>query len=842
MIRALARVDLGAIERNTARMAAAAPGAVLCAVVKADAYGHGMVPAARAALAGGAAWLAVATAMEAAELRAAGISGRVLVLGALSDEELPIALGAGADVVAWHEETVARVGAQGGGRVHVKLDTGMGRLGTRDPALATAVADAAAQTPGVELAGLMTHFATADDPGDTFFGEQRDRFAAWARPLAERHPGVLLHAANSAATLRDPASHFDLVRPGVALYGLDPFGLDPSGRGLEPALELTSYLAAVKPIAPGESAGYGRRFVAQEPTLIATVPIGYGDGWRRGLTNDADVLVAGRRVPLVGTVSMDNVTLDVGALGRGGLRRHRGGPDRRARDGAHPHRGARAPARHDQLRGDLRHRRAGPARARRGGVSASETPLDLLRGALAGREAWLVGGAVRDRLLGRPGAGLDLDLAVAGDVAAAAAAVRAAAPRGTAAFPLSEEFGGWRVIGPAGAWQVDLSPLQGERIEDDLRGRDLTVNALAEPLRRGDPLDVCGGLRDLAARRLRSAGPRAFADDPLRVLRVARLAVDLGFTVEDGTVTAAREQAPGLAGVAGERVFAELRRIVGADDALAGLALLDELGATAVVLPEFEALRGVEQTVYHHRDVHGHTLEVLAATLALERDPESAVGAELAGAVAALLAEPLADDLTRGGALRWGALLHDIAKPLTRTDMGEGRIGFPHHDREGAAMSRVILGRLHTSERLRAHVAALARHHLRLGFLVHERPLGRRQVHRYLVACEPVAADVTLLGIADRLATRGRKHEEAIARHLEVALPMLGDALAWHADGPPAPLVRGDELAEALGIEPGPRLGELLAAIAEAQYAGEVLTPAQAVDEGRRLLLGDAGL
>ena len=315
MIRALARVDVGAIRRNTERMAAAAPGAQVCAVVKADAYGHGMVQAARAALAGGAGWLAVATAMEAAGLREAGIPGRILVLGALSDEELPIALDADADVVAWHEETVARVAAHGGGRVHVKLDTGMGRLGTRDPEVATAVAEAAARTPGIELAGLMTHFATADERGDAFFGEQLERFAGWARPLADRHPGVLLHAANSAATLREPAAHFDLVRPGVALYGLDPFGVDPAEHGLEPALELTSYLAAVKPTDPGESAGYGRRFIAREPTTVATVPIGYGDGWRRGLTNDADALVGGRRAALVGTVSMDNITLDVGALG-----------------------------------------------------------------------------------------------------------------------------------------------------------------------------------------------------------------------------------------------------------------------------------------------------------------------------------------------------------------------------------------------------------------------------------------------------------------------------------------------------------------------------------------------
>lgn len=319
MLRALARVDLGAIQRNTARLGGAAPGARLCAVVKADAYGHGMIPAAGAALTGGAAWLAVATAVEAAQLREAGIDGPLLVLGALSDEELPIALAANADIVVWHERTVARVSDLGGGRVHVKLDTGMGRLGTRDVAEATRVAQLAAAADGVQVAGLMTHFATADEPGDAFFGLQLERFRAWAEPLRSAHPDALLHAANSAATLRDPAAHFDLVRPGVALYGMDPFGHDPAAHGLEPALELVSYVAAVKPIAPDESAGYGRRFVAERSSRIATVPIGYGDGWRRGLTNAAQVLVRGRRVPLVGTVSMDNVTLDLGPDARDGV-------------------------------------------------------------------------------------------------------------------------------------------------------------------------------------------------------------------------------------------------------------------------------------------------------------------------------------------------------------------------------------------------------------------------------------------------------------------------------------------------------------------------------------------
>ncbi len=312
-VRAIARVNVAAIERNVARLVRElAPGAALCAVVKADGYGHGAVPAARAALAGGARRLAVVAAAEAAALRAAGIDVPLLVMGALSPSELDVALAARADVVAWEERFVAAVAARGGGAVHVKLDTGMGRLGTRDPAEATRVAEVAAATPGVRLAGAMTHFATADDRGDPFMDEQLARFVAWVAPLRDAHEGLVVHAANSAGTLRDPATHFDLVRTGIAIYGMDPFGEDPALRDLEPALELRSRVGAVKPVAPGESVGYGRRFVAREPTHVATLPIGYGDGVRRALTNNADVLVRGERRALVGTVSMDNVTVDVG--------------------------------------------------------------------------------------------------------------------------------------------------------------------------------------------------------------------------------------------------------------------------------------------------------------------------------------------------------------------------------------------------------------------------------------------------------------------------------------------------------------------------------------------------
>jgi alanine racemase len=294
-VRAVANIDLGAIERNCRRLPTP-----LCAVVKANAYGHGTVPVAEAALRGGAEWLAVATAAEVAELRAAGIEGSVLVMGALTSGELRTAIDAEADVVAWTEEV-----ADAAPRVHVKLDTGMSRLGTKELELARRLA----ARPNV--VGLMTHFATADELGDDFFGAQlaifRDFVAAVGRD------DLLTHAANSAAALRDPASHFDMVRCGVAIYGLDPFQNDPADHGLEPALTLRSWVAALRRLEAGESAGYGRRWTAKQPTWLATVPIGYGDGWRRALTNNADVLIGGRRQPVVGAVSMDNITVALGA-------------------------------------------------------------------------------------------------------------------------------------------------------------------------------------------------------------------------------------------------------------------------------------------------------------------------------------------------------------------------------------------------------------------------------------------------------------------------------------------------------------------------------------------------
>ena len=457
--------------------------------------------------------------------------------------------------------------------------------------------------------------------------------------------------------------------------------------------------------------------------------------------------------------------------------------------------------------------------------------LELLRTALAGVPAWVVGGAVRDELLGRPTE--DYDIAVAGDPRHAARTLARAA-RATS-FPLSEAFGAWRVVGREG-WHVDLVALREGGLEPDLRARDFTVNAMARPLAGGELVDPTDGRTDLAARRLRMTSAVALREDPLRALRAIRFAVELGLSLEAETATAVAAVAPRLREVAGERVFAELRRVVGAPEPGPGLRLMSERGVTAAVLPELEALRGVTQSEFHHLDVHDHTLAVLDAVVALERDP-AAVGLERhAEEVAAMLAEPLGDDLTRGHAMRFAALLHDAAKPATRAVTPEGRITFIGHDREGARLAEAVLRRLRTSQRLVEYVSRLTRDHLRLGYMVHDLPLTRRSAWRYLEDTAPYETETTVFTVADRLATRGRNAGPAIAAHLGLVTAMLDHCLARRAAGRPEPLLRGDELMRRLGMAPGPQVGAILAQLAEDAYAGDLASADDALRRARELL------
>jgi alanine racemase len=316
--RAAALIDPDAVERNC-RLLKEQVGekTELCAVVKANGYGHGAALCAAAALRGGASRLAVAAAFEAEELRLHFPRAPILVMGALTEEELRTALVAHAEVAVWREgfrRLCSEVAAETGrpAAVHLKFDSGMGRLGERDPGRLIELARACAADDQLEIAGVWTHFATADQPGDEFLGEQLAAFTPVAEAIRQLALGCTVHAANSAATLREPGTHLDMVRCGIAIYGLDPFHRDPSEHGLEPALELRSYVADVKRFEAGASAGYGRTWFAPRDTWVGVLPIGYGDGVRRGLSNNAEVLVAGRRYPLVGTVSMDNITIDLG--------------------------------------------------------------------------------------------------------------------------------------------------------------------------------------------------------------------------------------------------------------------------------------------------------------------------------------------------------------------------------------------------------------------------------------------------------------------------------------------------------------------------------------------------
>jgi alanine racemase len=276
-------VDLGAVRRNARTLLRALDGAELWAVVKADGYGHGAVDVGGAALGAGAAALCVATVPEGLALRDALGPARILVLGPASNREVADARDAGLELVVFDDAPLPE-----GVRVHLKLDTGMGRWGLSE-----------LPQPGREVVGLMSHLASADcDPA--FTEAQVERFAA----ATAEHAHLTRHLANSAGALRYPNARFDAARCGIALYGISPFGADPAEDGLEPALRWESRLAQVKQLRPGESTGYGRRFVAERPTWIGIVPVGYADGFRRDLTG-THVRVAGEMRPVVGTVSMD---------------------------------------------------------------------------------------------------------------------------------------------------------------------------------------------------------------------------------------------------------------------------------------------------------------------------------------------------------------------------------------------------------------------------------------------------------------------------------------------------------------------------------------------------------
>lgn len=311
-------VDLGAIRRNVARLVAVAQPAALLAAVKGDGYGHGSIEVGRAALEAGAVALGVATPDEGRELRAAGIASPILVLSEVGEAGAALIADHGLEAVVTDAAAVSRLesAAESPVRVHLKIDTGMHRVGC-DPGDAVELAATVRSCRATELAGVMTHLAVADEPDNGFTDTQLDRFDEVLAALSDADvaPGVV-HAANSAATLAVRRARYDLVRVGIAIYGLAPSPALEGRVALEPALSLRSVVSSVRRVGAGESASYGRRWLAPADTVLATIPLGYADGVPRSLgLSGGSVLIGGSRRPIVGPVTMDQLMVDVGDAG-----------------------------------------------------------------------------------------------------------------------------------------------------------------------------------------------------------------------------------------------------------------------------------------------------------------------------------------------------------------------------------------------------------------------------------------------------------------------------------------------------------------------------------------------
>jgi tRNA nucleotidyltransferase/poly(A) polymerase len=447
-------------------------------------------------------------------------------------------------------------------------------------------------------------------------------------------------------------------------------------------------------------------------------------------------------------------------------------------------------------------------------------------------QAWLVGGVVRDALLARPL--LDVDITIGGDPKQAARAI--ARELGGTAFELGDgdEHGVacWRVtIGASDSdehQQVDVCSLRGGSLSEDLAARDFTANALAVPLLGPlEPIDEHGGLGDIAAERLRMISPTALDDDPLRMLRAARIAHQLGWMIDEATVGAVRERAARIAEPAGERIFHELRLLLLHPESRRGWRLLERLGLAAELLPELESCRGMVQSRFHHLDVHDHTLAVLDNCEDLLSATEFWLPLP---SEAGLVAAPWSDQQRLVVLL--AALCHDLGKPGTRTEREDGRIGFAGHDATGATIVDAIAERWRWSGAMRRQVRALVNTHLALGFLLHtdRGPAERWKLRRQF---GEIAPEAVVLSVADRLATSGVDDRRRWVRaHLSLARDVWADHWRTQRDGVPVPLLDGGEIARLLGITPGPRVGELVERLALAQALGEIVT----VDDARQLL------
>jgi putative nucleotidyltransferase with HDIG domain len=449
---------------------------------------------------------------------------------------------------------------------------------------------------------------------------------------------------------------------------------------------------------------------------------------------------------------------------------------------------------------------------------------------LAGGEpVYLVGGGIRDALLAQPT--VDLDVVVASG--AVRLARRLADALGGAFVALDRDRGVARVLLRSGdaALQLDLTDFRGPTLEEDLGGRDFTIDALAVPLdellRRGSApiIDPSGGLRDLAARRLRPAGAGVIESDPVRALRGIRLEVQLGFRLDPGAVRVIRRVAPALALVAGERVCAELVGILRTPRSAAGLRHADRMGVLPVIIPEIAPMRGVRQPSPHRFDVLEHSFQAVAAADRLVARIASRL--PRGDLLAAHLSEELGGRVRRREVLKLGALLHDVAKPETRA-LVDGRVRFLGHDHAGAERVRVIGHRLRLPASAVRLLETLVRHHLRVMHLAQAGVLTRRARYRFFRDLGDAAQDLLLLSLVDAAALDGSS-PFAVWRRSTLVRDLMAGSGEERALAAAPPLLRGEDIMASFGLPPGPRVGQLLARAREAQDLGLVTTRDQAL-------------
>ena len=466
-----------------------------------------------------------------------------------------------------------------------------------------------------------------------------------------------------------------------------------------------------------------------------------------------------------------------------------------------------------------------------------------------GASAHATGGFLRDALLGLPAR--DLDVAVAGDSLALGRAL--AGELGGHFVTLDADRGHVRIVLPGGGVEIDLTPVPGT-IDDDLSRRDYTIDALGASLAEVaagavEVIDPTGGLADLEARLVRATSEEALREDPLRPLRGARIAAQLGFEIETSTGEMISRHAERVAEAAPERRRDELMRMLAVPQAGRGIRRLDALGLLSAVLPEMDVTRGVEQPKEHHHDVFGHSMaavDALDTLLADERPADKRNGRlwrELWGALEwwdgghEYFREPVAVGTPRRALVKLCGLLHDIGKPATKTFEESGRMRFFGHSDTGAEIAGRLMRRLRFSGREREIVVRMIEAHLRPVQMAQGRAPTKRAVYRYFRATGEAGVDTLFLSLADHLGTVGPNVRwDGFRVHVAVVSHILHLRFADERVTSPPKLVSGDDLMRELGLEPGALLGELLEAVREAQAAGDVSTPVEALALARQRL------